>query len=108
VTIVLTTLAVLNLPVMIYALVLHVLMFGEDGLFLVPMLVIDAAIILITLVVLYGANEFRRLGNRNAAWTAVILACIPFCSPCLVLGIPIGIWGLTMLGRTEVREAFKS
>jgi len=38
---------------------------------------------------------------------AAIVACVPFCSPCVVLGIPFGIWALVVMAKPEVRAAFQ-
>jgi hypothetical protein len=108
VAIVLMTLAALNLPVMVYLFCFHIFFLGQDRTFLMQMLAWDSAMTLTTLLTLYGANEFRRLGNRSAARTAAILACIPFCTPCIVVGIPFGIWGLMVLSQSDVRAAFES
>ncbi|HUE73935.1 MAG TPA: hypothetical protein VMP01_23855 [Pirellulaceae bacterium] len=108
VAIVMMTLAALNLPFVIYMFVIHYVMFGEDASMLAMVLASDVAILATTLATLFGANQFRILGSHRAAFVASILACIPFCSPCLVVGIPVGVWGLIVLGRNEVRAAFRS
>lgn len=65
-------------------------------------------ILLSNIGTLYGAVHMLRLQNRGAARFACILACIPCFSPCLILGIPFGIWGLSVLGDRQVQREFKS
>jgi hypothetical protein len=58
-------------------------------------------------VVLYGAYCLQKLRNHSMAMTAGILSCIPICSPCLVLGIPFGIWTLVVINQPDVKAAFR-
>jgi hypothetical protein len=37
-----------------------------------------------------------------------ILACVPCWSPCIVLGIPFGIWALMVMYQPHVRNAFRA
>lgn len=53
-----------------------------------------------------GAVSMLRLKNYHSAYTAAILAIIPVCSPCFVLGIPFGIWALVVLNRPELKQRF--
>ena len=54
-----------------------------------------------------GVNMQR--GERYWACRIVSISmCVPCLTPCVVLGIPFGIWGLITLGQTDVRQAFKS
>lgn len=64
--------------------------------------------LLFNAAVLHGALQMRRLKNYQVAESICMLACVPCCSPCVVLGIPFGIWGLMMLRDRQVKEAFKS
>lgn len=59
-----------------------------------------------TLVIL-GAIALHRLRNFPLAMTGIIVSLIPCLSPCLVLGMPFGIWGLVVLLSSEVREEFQ-
>lgn len=59
-------------------------------------------------VILYGAWQMRNLRSLGWAKTACILALIPCLGPCLLAGIPIGIWGLLELKDARVQEAFDS
>lgn len=56
--------------------------------------------------VLYGAIQARRAKSYRWAMAAAILACIPFLSPAVFVGIPLGIWLLVVLRRQDVRACF--
>lgn len=60
---------------------------------------------LMCFVVLAGAIKMKRLQNHGLAMTACILSMIP-CNCCFLLGIPFGIWGLVVLNKPAVRDAF--
>lgn len=57
--------------------------------------------------VLYGAVQMKSLTNYSIAKAAAIVAMIPMLGPCCVLGIPFGIWAIIVLGKPEVRDAFR-
>ncbi|MHC2067672.1 hypothetical protein ACYFX5_09390 [Bremerella sp. T1] len=57
--------------------------------------------------VLYGAVQMKSLTNYSIAKAAAIVAMIPLLGPCCVLGIPFGIWAIIVLGKPEVRDAFR-
>lgn len=65
-------------------------------------------VLLVNAAILHGALKMRQLKDLRYAESTCLLACVPCCSPCVVLGIPFGIWGLTMLHDRQVKEAFKS
>jgi hypothetical protein len=56
-------------------------------------------------VVLYGGIQMRRLGRYAPAVVGSVAAVLPL-SVCCVLGIPVGIWSLTVLRNPFVRAAF--
>jgi hypothetical protein len=56
--------------------------------------------------IISGAIGMIRLRGYRSAWIAAVLAVIPACSPGFVLGIPLGIWAMIVLMRTEVRARF--
>jgi hypothetical protein len=62
--------------------------------------------ILMNLAIAVGAVSMIRLRNYRSAYTAAILSVIPVCSPCLLLGIPFGIWAIVVLNRPEVKQRF--
>jgi len=61
----------------------------------------------IDILVLSGAISLHRRKNHGLAMAGAIVACIPFCSPCVALGIPFGIWALVVLNSADVKDAFQ-
>lgn len=61
---------------------------------------------LMNVMIAFGAISMIRLRNHSAAYAGAILAVIPICSPCFVLGIPFGVWALVVLNRPEVKQRF--
>jgi hypothetical protein len=59
-------------------------------------------------VTLAGALRMKNLRSPRLAQAACILAVLPCLGPCLVLGIPVGIWGLIVLNDPGVWDAFTS
>lgn len=55
---------------------------------------------------LVGAGKMSRLENRGWAMASAILAIIPCTNGCCLIGLPIGIWALTVLNRNEVADGF--
>lgn len=73
--------------------------------------VIGAALLLTTvpsLLIVAGGWQMFRLETYGLALIAAILSLIPICTLGWLLGLPMGIWALTVLSRREVREAFGS
>ena len=60
-----------------------------------------------TIVIAVGCVAMLRLKNYQAALTAAVLSMIPVCSPCIVLGIPFGIWAFVVLRRPDVKARFR-
>jgi predicted Ser/Thr protein kinase len=58
-------------------------------------------------LIILGASNMLNLRSRSLAVTGAILAMIP-CTPCFIIGLPVGIWALVVLMDPEVREAFAS
>ncbi len=59
-------------------------------------------------VIISGCSSMMQRRNIGMAWAAMILGVIPcFCSPCLILGIPFGIWGMVVLSKPEVSSSFR-
>jgi hypothetical protein len=56
----------------------------------------------------YGAYQMKVLQKYQMARTAVTISLIPCCSPCVVIGIPFGIWALIVLNDPKVKAAFRS
>ncbi len=61
---------------------------------------------LMNLVIVLGAIAMLRLKGYRTAYTAAILATLPCCSPCFLLGIPFGVWSIVLLNRPEVKQRF--
>ena len=64
--------------------------------------------LLLAPVIIYGAVKMMNAKNYRAARIASILVIIPFTSCCFLVGIPMGIWALVILGKPEVKAAFYS
>ncbi len=56
-------------------------------------------------VVLSGALQMKNLRSFGYAMTACIVAMLP-CNACCLLGLPFGIWGLTVLNQPHVKDSF--
>ena len=70
--------------------------------------VASAAIgLLIAGIIIYASIEMRNLRQWGLAMAASILAMVPCISPCCILGLPIGIWSLIVLQKTEIKAAFR-
>ncbi len=59
-------------------------------------------------VAIWGAWKMQRLESYGLAMAASVLMMLPWTSACCVLGLPFGVWSVTVLSQTEVREAFRS
>ena len=70
-------------------------------------LVAGAVNIAMSVLILIGGIKMKALQSHGLAMAAAIIAMIPCLSPCCLLGLPIGIWALTVLNDSEVREAFR-
>jgi hypothetical protein len=68
-------------------------------------IVIDVFGILWGIFVLLGAIQMKALKNHGLAITTCIIAMIPG-NCCCLLGLPFGIWGLAVINRPEVKDAF--
>ena len=55
--------------------------------------------------VLLGAIKMLRLQSRTLATVASVAAMLP-CQCCCLLGLPFGIWALTVLNKPEVKSQF--
>ncbi len=63
--------------------------------------------LLITGIIIYASIEMKNLRQWGLAMAASILAMVPCISPCCLIGLPLGIWSLIVLQKTEVRSAFR-
>lgn len=62
---------------------------------------------LLTAIVLVGAFCLQTCRGYAMAIIGCVLASIPLCSPCLIFGMPFGIWGLIVLNQDDVKRAFR-
>jgi len=58
--------------------------------------------------VIFGGMRMMKGESFSKARTASILSMIPFTSCCCLVGVPLGIWALTVLKKPEVRASFRS
>jgi hypothetical protein len=63
--------------------------------------------LLFNLATLFGAYKMMNLESYSAARSAAIISVIPVCSPCILLGIPFGIWALVVLNNPMVKASFR-
>jgi hypothetical protein len=61
----------------------------------------------VSIVMLIGAGKMSRLENYGWAQAAAVVGMIPCISPCCLLGLPFGIWALTVLNRPDIQRAFR-
>ncbi len=59
-------------------------------------------------VIAVGAAKIGFLESYAMGRFAAILACIPFVSPFMIIGIPFGIWSLRLLAEPEIIQAFQT
>lgn len=64
--------------------------------------------IIVGIVVILGAIKMKNLESYGFALTASILSLIPCVSPCCLLGLVFGIWGIVVLNDPQVKAAFRS
>ena len=62
---------------------------------------------LYSLVLITGAFSMIRTGSYAWAVVTCLLALDQFFTPCYVLGIPIGVWGLIVMRDPAVRSEFQ-
>ena len=69
-------------------------------------IVIGSIGIIIGGLIIYSGFKMQKLESYGLCMIATILALLPCTSPCCVVGIPVGIWGLIVLSKAEVKGAF--
>jgi len=55
-----------------------------------------------------GGGKMASMESYRLARLGAILACIPFVTPFIFLGIPFGIWALVLLYDPQVKAAFEA
>jgi hypothetical protein len=61
-----------------------------------------------SILIMIGGLKMKRLESYGWSRAACIMAMIPCLSPCCVLGLPFGIWGINVLSDPRVKSAFMS
>jgi hypothetical protein len=64
------------------------------------------AMFITSLIIIVGSIGMLRLRGYGGALTAAIVAAIPICSPCFILGIPFGVWAIVLLRKPEIKSRF--
>ena len=67
---------------------------------------LDIALGVINLLMCVGAYLTLTKRSIFSAWLTAITATVPCLTPCVVVGIPIGIWMIVYLRRPDVRTEF--
>ena len=71
-------------------------------------LVIGGLQFICLIAIAIGAAKMGFLESFQMGRLAGSLACIPFITPFIVVGIPFGIWSLRLLGDPQIQAAFQS
>lgn len=58
--------------------------------------------------IIYGCTKMMKLESYQTAYAAMIIGMLPCISPCCLLGLPFGIWGLVVLNDPLVKSSFRS
>ena len=71
------------------------------------LIVLCVAGLMIDAVIVIGAIKMMRLESYSFAVAAALLSIIPcLSSPCIILGMPFGIWALVVLMDPRVKASF--
>lgn len=58
-------------------------------------------------LIIFAAMKMKNLESYGLALAGAILICVPFLSPCCLLGLPVGIWAVVVLLDDQVKQAFR-
>ncbi len=58
------------------------------------------------IVISIGGAQLGYLKSRRWARVGALLACVAMLTPCLILGVPFGIWSLMLLGDERIGAAW--
>jgi len=58
-------------------------------------------------LIIFASTKMRKLESRGLVLTATILSMLPCTSACCCVGLPVGIWILTVLVKPGVKSAFR-
>ena len=78
---------------------------GHDDLVSNVFLVVACVVLALAGVIAVGAANLKRFDGYGSVVAAVLVAMLPWSLHCLI-GIPAGIWTLSVVDRREVRAAF--
>jgi hypothetical protein len=57
--------------------------------------------------IIFAMTKMKRLESYGLSITATIMSMVPCISPCCILGLPFGIWGLIVLMDESVKRYFR-
>ncbi len=63
--------------------------------------------LIVSVLMLVGGINMLKLQNRGMAMAGAILGMIPAISPCCLLGLPFGIWAISVLNDPQIQRAFR-
>ncbi len=70
-------------------------------------LVFSVIALIAAIITIFGGLQMRNLRGYGLSVFGSILAMIPCVSPCCLLGVVAGIWGLAVLMSQDVKSAFR-
>ena len=62
--------------------------------------------LLVSPYIIKGGLLMLKAKKYNTARNAAILAIIPLSSCCFIIGMPVGLWAMSVLSRPEIKESF--
>ena len=57
---------------------------------------------------LIGGIHMRTQNSYSFAYSAAVTCCVPFLSPLLIFGIPLGFWAIHVLNEPESIDGFRT
>lgn len=80
-----------------------------DGPAEVLILVVSVGLsLVINCIIIYGCRKMMKLERYGMSIAACIMSMVPCTSSCVCIGLPLGIWGIVVLMKPEVKSAFVS
>ena len=61
----------------------------------------------LNLVTIVGSINMLQRMNYRFCVAASLIACLPCCASCYILGMPFGIWALVVLQKEEIKTLFR-
>jgi hypothetical protein len=71
-------------------------------------LILGAVFAVVSILVIIAALRMLRLRSYGFAVAGTVLAMVNFVNCCCILGMPVGIWGLVVLSKPEIKSAFQT